>query len=281
MFIQNTEWNACLAGNRKMINRPTLILLICSLVLVMAKPGLAAERWQDENYINNSFIEIAMKREYQPGVPAKLLRWQKPLKIRIISELGDATLQQQMYRVQAQHLSAITGRAIHFVTAESKANIIVVFTSAARMKENTKKYISRTSSLDDVLQEAVCIGHVQRNDNYEINRGVILIPVDLARARGRFLDCIVEELTQVMGLTNDSDKVYPSIFNDVSTNSYLTGLDYLLLKIAYHPDLHPGMSEDKVRSLLPGILRQLRDQGEIKHANRRVLKGSMKVWAGD
>ncbi|MBP8189865.1 MAG: DUF2927 domain-containing protein, partial [Aeromonas sp.] len=95
-----------------------------------------------------------------------------------------------------------------------------------------------------------------------------------------FLDCVVEELTQVMGLPNDSDKVFPSIFNDNSIDSFPTGLDYVLLKLAYHPALHAGMTADEVRTALPIALKALRTNGDIAEANHRVQSGSLKRWAG-
>jgi len=90
----------------------------------------------------------------------------------------------------------------------------------------------------------------------------------------------VEELSQVMGLPNDSDKVFPSIFNDSSIDSFLTGLDYVLLKLAYHPALQPGMTADEVRTALPTALKALRANGDIAQATQRVQVDSLKRWAG-
>lgn len=84
----------------------------------------------------------------------------------------------------------------------------------------------------------------------------------------------------MMGLPNDSDKVFPSIFNDNSIDSFLTGLDYVLLKMAYHPALKAGMSSDEVRAALPLALKALRAKGEITQADQRVQQQSLKSWAG-
>jgi hypothetical protein len=241
---------------------------------------MAVPHWQKDDYLIESFIEIALKREYRENQKTNLHRWQQPLKIFIKSEVGDPLLQQQMYRVQAKHLQSITGHAIYFVNSLQEANVLVVFTSAEKMKSNAFKYTITTSDLEDVLKSAICMASIESNKQSEIIRGVILIPVDSSRQSGRFVDCIIEELTQVMGLPNDSTAVYPSIFNDHSSDSYLTGLDYLLLKIAYHPLLKPGMSEAQIRGKLPVILKELRAQGEIENAQRRVLDNSMKKWLG-
>lgn len=255
---------------------PILLLFVVCVPAVMA----AQPHWQKDDYLIDSFIDIALKREYRINEKTNLHRWQQPLKIFIKSEIGDPLLQQQMYRVQAMHLQSITGHAIHFVNSLQQANVLVVFTSLKRMKDNALKYTTTTSDLDQVLRSAICMASIESNKQSEITRAVILIPVDSTRQSGRLVDCVIEELTQVMGLPNDSTAVYPSIFNDRSIDRYLTGLDYLLLKITYHRLLKPGMSEAQVRGKLPAILAELRSHHEVKNAQWRVLDKSMKKWLG-
>jgi hypothetical protein len=84
-----------------------------------------------------------------------------------------------------------------------------------------------------------------------------------------------------MGLLNDSDDVFPSIFNDQSIDGYLSGLDYLLLKILYHPKIKMGMKETRVRELVAEVLTELDDDGAITNASSRVLPKSIRVWSGD
>jgi len=234
--------------------------------------------WQQDAYLTDSFIEIALKREYLANKKTTLHRWQKPLKIFINSKQGDPSLQRKMYQIQARHLQLISGHTLSFVQSPLQANVFIVFTSSAEMKDNALKYAENTADLDNVLKNALCMASIESNNKSEIIRGVILIPVDSARQRGRLIDCVVEELTQLMGLPNDSSAVYPSIFNDRSIDRYLTGLDYLLLKIAYHPLLKPGMSEAQIREKLPAILAELRLHGEIKNAQWRAFDNSIKKW---
>ncbi|PPR70354.1 MAG: hypothetical protein CFH02_00106 [Alphaproteobacteria bacterium MarineAlpha3_Bin1] len=54
-------------------------------------------------------------------------------------------------------------------------------------------------------------------------------PKDYMRA------CVVEEMTQVLGLPNDSNAVKPSIFNDLSHYFELTPHDRLMVKMLYDP----------------------------------------------
>jgi hypothetical protein len=84
--------------------------------------------------------------------------------------------------------------------------------------------------------------HFKHNKQSELISVLVIIPVDHAMSYGLLSACIIEELTQAMGLPNDSDWVIPSIANDKSVLDLLTGLDYLLLKILYDNRLHAGMS---------------------------------------
>ena len=90
--------------------------------------------------------------------------------------------------------------------------------------------------------------------------------------------CVVEELTQVLGLVNDSSDVYPSIFNDRSFNDFLSGLDYLLLKILYHPELRAGMESIQVKKSVSEIVHSPSFQSQIGHAETAVRRGSLENW---
>jgi len=53
--------------------------------------------------------------------------------------------------------------------------------------------------------------------------------------------CIIEEMTQSLGLLNDDPRVQPSIFNDDGTYLTLTTHDEFLLRILYDRRIRPGM----------------------------------------
>lgn len=78
-----------------------------------------------------------------------------------------------------------------------------------------------------------------------------------------------------MGLPNDSDLVFPSIFNDKTPNDLLTGLDSLLLQMLYHPDLEAGMSILEVLPVIRNIVTEWKIDGTIARANQVVRKGDL------
>src|SRR5690606_30868465 len=68
--------------------------------------------------------------------------------------------------------------------------------------------------------------------------------------------CLHEEITQGLGLTNDSD-ARPSIFNDDQEFALLTDHDRLLLRTLYDPRLKPGMTEAEAMPLVKRIVGEL------------------------
>ncbi len=226
---------------------PGLMLWLFSL------PLSATERWQRDDYLVQSFMEIAMKREYGHEQQEHFSRWPGPVRLKLVNEFGDKPLQAEVVKVQTRHLSRITGHPIEIVS--DNPNLTLIMTRHKQMASWAARTMRQDESVRIALKEGICLANFATNARYEITRATIIIPVDYSRAKGRFLDCVVEELSQVMGLPNDSDKVFPSIFNDNSIDSFLTGLDYVLLRLAYHPALQPGYLFTRTgltASVLPG-----------------------------
>jgi hypothetical protein len=71
------------------------------------------------------------------------------------------------------------------------------------------------------------------------------------------LSCVHEELTQGLGLPNDSPRARPSIFNDDEEFALLTDHDEQLLRILYSHELRPGMSAAEARPIVETLARRL------------------------
>lgn len=66
--------------------------------------------------------------------------------------------------------------------------------------------------------------------------------------------CLMEELTQTMGLPNDSDIVMPSMFNNNSQPTQINRTDTILIRTLYDRRLTPGMAKADAMKLAPGLL---------------------------
>lgn len=254
--------------------------IFCLVGFFISAFALGQERWQDDDYILESFLKIALEREYKETKHPRLVRWNTPIELYFESDSGDASLQKELLSVHAQHLAHITGLSIGFTKEKNNANIFVVFTTYDNLETKVRQYIGDPDNIRAALDEAICLGSFRHNGQHHITRGTILIPVDYARQRRRFLDCIVEEITQLLGLPNDSDDVFPSIFNDVSVDVFLSPLDYLLLKALYSKHLSAGMDIKQVTDAFPNVLKDLRANDEIDKAAYRVQQHSLKTHLG-
>ena len=171
----------------------TNLTLHIMLLLLAAFPLLAfaGSHWQKDDYISDSFVEIALRHEYANSAKVKFSRWQKPMKIFIKNKLEDRGATAQMYQVHAQHLQKITGHPIGFVDAEAQANTLVVFTSTKDFKNDVLHYL-QVDNFDSVFRNVICLATFQTNAAHEITRGYIFIPVDKVTQKGKLTDCIVE-----------------------------------------------------------------------------------------
>lgn len=251
------------------------------VALLLSSKTIAQERWQTDAYIQQSFIKIALEREYKESKHPKLIRWEKPITVYFESDTGDAKLQRDLLTIQMQHLAEISGRPIGFTPYSKNAGILVIFTTYDTLEDKVRSYIGDPEKIRKALDEALCLGNFRLNKRSEITRAVIIIPVDYAREKARLLDCVVEEITQTLGLPNDSNDVFPSVFNDVSVDTYLSPLDYILLKALYSPHLRTGMTVAQTKAAFPLVLKDLHASGDIENAVKRVQIDSLRSYVGD
>ncbi|MDF2181632.1 DUF2927 domain-containing protein [Neptuniibacter sp. CAU 1671] len=245
---------------------------LCLLMLCCAQVSAAEElSWQSPAFIQQAFIAVALRNEYQAGAKP-LRRWRQDVRVWLDHRVPDQTLHQALVEDHLRHLAAITGHPIHRVNNKADANVQLVFTRQETWAREAQELMG--SEVDAALHGAVCLAGFDVNAG-EIIRARVIIPVDQARMHGRLVACIVEELTQIMGLPNDSEAAYPSIFNDKSPEQILSPLDVVLLRLLYQPQLRPGMQEPEVRRVTEKILNRWREDGTIASAVGEARSGEL------
>lgn len=147
-------------------------------------------------------------------------------------------------------------------------------------KSYYKLAISRytNTKIKDLGTQSNCLLHFKHNKKFKLTNALVIIPVDHAMRYGLLPACVVEELTQAMGLPNDSDWVSPSITNDKSVLDLLTDLDYLLLKILYDNHLHAGMSAKISSPLVDKILIDFERRDMIESSILRAQELSINYY---
>ena len=73
--------------------------------------------------------------------------------------------------------------------------------------------------------------------------------------------CLLEELTQSLGLPNDSDMMRPSLFSDRDRLYELSPTDTILLRTLYDPRMKPGLPRTAALAVARKIMAELDDQG--------------------
>lgn len=225
------------------------------------------------DYLVDAFADIALGNEYE-SKPGQLRKWTSPIRYALIHQVGDRDLHERLIATQMAHLTQLSGLDIGPATNAGSANFLIVLSGETQLKDDLKRYFGWNSAAqrERFFRETVCLG-VMRARRGQIFRGVAIIPVDRARARGKLVACVVEELTQLLGLPNDSERVFPSVFNDRSTDEFLSPLDVILLRMLYDPRLKPGMDLATVRPLARQIATELIRAGGIVKAEQAARGG--------
>jgi hypothetical protein len=252
---------------------------ILLLLLALCSPVRAAGsvHWQSPDYLMNSFVDIALNNEYAPQ-KSPVRKWTSPIDYFLLHRVGDSELHARLIRTHLEQLSAITGLTIRPAESQKAANFLIVLSTEPQLRDDLLNYFGWKSSAqrEKFFRESMCLGIFATSPTHAINRAVVIIPVDRAREKGKLVSCVVEELTQVLGLPNDSEKVFPSIFNDLSTDVYLSGLDYLLLKMLYDPRVKAGMDEHTVRPVLKKVIDEYSRDNKLIGAEKEVM--SRGLW---
>ena len=244
-----------------------LIVALSTPAIAMTGNAGGAQHWQNKRYIEQGFYDIALNSEYERLQPV-VRKWIQPLRIWFYSEAGDSAQQRWLLWTHFQQLSRITGLPAEFVHQRDQANVRILFTSDRDPNGMAARELSRTGVRE--LEHSVCIGQIRFNHRAEITQGVVVIPVERAQSRGKLLPCVIEEVTQMLGLINDSRRVHPTVFSDVTDDELLTGLDYLLLKLLYSPELSSGMTHVQAAPVIRRQLDAWEHSGLIRRASSIV-----------
>ncbi|BFL85812.1 DUF2927 domain-containing protein [Shewanella baltica] len=233
---------------------------------------IPASDWKNLTYITQAFSEIALKNEYDVA-KHRVRKWRIPVRVFVEHQVGDRALHTQLVQMHLAHLAEITGHDIQLVDTLSEANLHLVFTRQSQWESEVMRLMGASSAKN--VHGSVCMGKFALNAKNEIERAWVIIPVDQAQMHGKLVACVVEEITQVLGLPNDSEKVFPSIFNDKTPQDLLTGLDFILLKLLYNPSIRAGMTAAEVKAPLQILLEQWQRDGTLTHADKTVRQGQL------
>lgn len=223
-----------------------------------------------------NFEKIAFYDEYARGAGLKkasatagaLGRWRRP--VRVTVEFGDRVPLDQRLRDKATvqsytaRLSRVTGHPISMTSAGGRGNFHVLF-----MGEDDRAHaVTRIKQLEPGIHDATLdvVRNLSRSDYCLViafsspgNDDEYVSAIALIRDENPGIlrkACIHEEIAQGLGLTNDSPRARPSIFNDDDEFALLTTHDEMLLAMLYDNRLSIGISAEQARPIVRQMARE-------------------------
>ncbi len=248
-----------------------ILLSFLSVVALSFASQLHAENWQSDHYILASFNKIALNDG------TKVKKWQSPIYYRITHHIDDIALHEKIVNTHLSQLQQITGLDIRPADSLHKANLTIVLTSEKQFRGDIKNYfkLRDLNTIRAISGNNIGATSINATKTGAIKQSIVIIPTDRARAYGRLLTTFAEMLTKAVGMQYQSVDVFPSIFNYRAADRYLTGLDYVMLKLLYDRRIKPGMNSRRIRQLIPLIIKEKNYQHHIYAASLAVKQSGL------
>ncbi len=220
------------------------------------------------------FDIIVFQSEFKSAAPSTLIKkWTGPLRVAIrtfdevtakvngreVRQLKQVKVKKPHLRFIQKHLNNLV-RATGLKTEDAKKNgkepnFIINFVPRRQMGN---PYLAKVNPklLKRMAAQGGCffLMWADRTSGH-ISRAVIV--VNLERLLIRINHCLLEEMTQSLGLPNDSNMIMPSIFSDRSRRTDLTRTDLIIVKTLYDERMKVGLSHERAIPLAREIIREL------------------------
>ena len=221
------------------------------------------------------FEAIVFESEFNKLVPpSKIIKkWTGPLRIgiRAFADTADPTagegarrltqikVEKPYLTIIQRHLNTLA-RETGLVTEDAKKtgerpNFMINFVPRNQMA-NANLVNADPALLKRMAAEGGCYFVVWADDTTgSINRAVIVVNAE--RLLIRINHCLLEEMTQSLGLPNDSNTFSPSIFHDDSRQTDLSRTDLIILKALYDPRIKAGMAKAEALVMVKEVIAEL------------------------
>ncbi len=239
-------------------------------------PFFAARPRAETAYSNSdvlrNFLSIALRAEaaddFAPDGSIAISKWQGPVRYRLA---GAQPRDEVQIAALSQHLSDLTGLDIREAYDVERYNMDIRFVPRSHRASEMRELLAtnwlgpRVASLAEGWRDYEsdrCFTLTTRDPRSGITGTAHIFIKDELSPVWRET-CIIEEMTQSLGLLNDDPRAIPSIFNDDGVYQSLTSHDELLLQVLYDPRIQPGMTRRNVVPLAEQVIAELRPQGRL------------------
>lgn len=127
-------------------------------------------------------------------------------------------------------------------------------------------FVPLSMGWDDYTQAEVS-GEDDWDEVTELTKVTVFIPEYGAPHEIR--SCILEEVMQALGPSNDLYRIEDTIFNDDGAHEHPTSFDMLMLRVLFNPALEKGMTQEQARAAARKVLADLiTEPGETRRFRR-------------
>ena len=234
--------------------RVRLFLTVVLVGVALARPGAGETLRPQTDDLVRHFIEVVFGVEYATlsTRPDGIAKWFGP--VVGIHVQGRQTPQLvQLASKHVQSLAKLTGLRFRTLKpGETIPNIDLVFLKRAEMGNisgvNLDPRVIKAMVADPTM---ACYFLSWRSPPEQIVKALVVVNVETDPVRTDA--CLLEELTQVMGLPNDVESYWTSMFNPNDTSTTHSPWDELYIKTLYDPRLKPGMTPAQVETVIRPI----------------------------
>ncbi len=245
-----------------------LSIIAAILFIALAPSPVRAEPVSNAKIIRN-FDIVAFGNEYTGRRYKHVRKWKAPIRVGIQGKNYPPYFE-AFVKQHIRDIWEITGHPIELYYSWSlhkakklakdfdptKVNFILFYLPTKDIPKAVAKYFDDDETqVRQMVKITTCFAKFGTKGN-EIKWAISVFPAE--HPKNYMRACVVEELTQVLGLPNDSAQVAPSIFNDKSQHFELTDHDRWMLKMLYDPRIAVGMPREAAISAGRQILKELR-----------------------
>ncbi len=226
-------------------------------------PGLGASEKPVQLPSVEALVEyfdiVVFGSEFGGGeVSEKIKKWRRPLRI-VVKQFGETVtnlddggqqrrLKQQLvnrhyFHYVQKHLKSLvdlTGlQSQNAKATKEPANFVIYFVPPLQMDNPYLADVDRGIMKRAAAQGGCYFLSWANDESGEIKKATIV--VNTAREMPSTDHCLLEEMTQSLGMPNDADAAWPSIFSSTGRIRALSAVDRIIIRTLYDPRLTQGM----------------------------------------
>ncbi len=209
-------------------------------VVIGSKPGARLVKWDHAPTVRLETMAIG-SRDAETGNA-----------IMVAAETSNTHYQELGEHIAA--LSPLTGLPIRLLPRDIGTGGDIVISIMPRSLMSALPFPGVPAKmLNNLMGPSRCFFVIWPGPDWAITKGQIVINSMLDEYHIKH--CLLEELTQSLGLPNDSDRLRPSVFNEASMVTELTVLDRILIATVYDPRIEKGMTLGPFRERADDVIR--------------------------